>query len=141
MVLDAGTFTSGNGTEYGACPLPILEAIPILGSLFRVEYSKREPSQELVLVTARIIAPQEEEEPRPPTTRGTAKAPDACPACKACDARVKGLLAKYHEACAAGRLTEARRWAMDALAIDPACFSTPAADASKKCPGSEVLWP
>jgi general secretion pathway protein D len=34
------------------------------------------------------------------------------------------LLRRYHEACAEGRLADARKLASRALAIDPACFST-----------------
>jgi type II/III secretion system protein len=41
-----------------------------------------------------------------------------CPASKAAD-----LVKKYHEACSAGRLAEATQLAVQALAVDPACFS------------------
>jgi hypothetical protein len=37
--------------------------------------------------------------------------------------KVTQLLARYRQACAAGRLAEARRLAHRALALDPACFS------------------
>jgi hypothetical protein len=45
----------------------------------------------------------------------------ACGACQ--QARVAELLKEYEHACAAGELDSAARWAVQALAIDPACFS------------------
>lgn len=39
------------------------------------------------------------------------------------DSRVAELLAKYHTACRAGRLAEATQLAVQALALDPTCFS------------------
>ena len=48
-----------------------------------------------------------------------------CPAAKGCGKKVAPLVAKYREACAAGRLAEARELAGKALAIDPTCFSKP----------------
>jgi type II secretory pathway component GspD/PulD (secretin) len=48
-----------------------------------------------------------------------------CPAKKGGPKKVAALLAKYHEACAAGRLDEAHKLARKALAIDPACFDNP----------------
>jgi hypothetical protein len=36
---------------------------------------------------------------------------------------VAELVKEYHQACAAGRMAEARKWAAAALARDPACFS------------------
>jgi hypothetical protein len=37
--------------------------------------------------------------------------------------KVEKLVSQYHRACAAGRLAEATRFAVQALALDPACFS------------------
>jgi type II secretory pathway component GspD/PulD (secretin) len=48
-----------------------------------------------------------------------------CPATKCRQEEVAVLLAKYHEACAAGCVDEARLLAIKALALDPACFSKP----------------
>jgi type II secretory pathway component GspD/PulD (secretin) len=57
------------------------------------------------------------------TAEESAAAP--CPATKCRQEEVAVLLAKYHEACAAGRLDKARLLAAKALALDPACFSKP----------------
>jgi hypothetical protein len=39
------------------------------------------------------------------------------------DAKVSEYLSQYWQACAEGRLAEATQWGVQALALDPACFS------------------
>jgi hypothetical protein len=124
------------------------------GSCLTVMGEEQQPVQQLVLVTPQIIVRQEEEKhapatiqtvtgviPPPPADRCDGQEPASCPVCKACDAKVNSLLAKYHEACAAGRLAEAKEWASKALALDSTCFSKQPADATKARAGCEMPQP
>jgi hypothetical protein len=105
-------------------PVPVLSKLPVVGKLY--QHLRREPATVLVLVTPRVIVQQEEQPevlpmPRPLHAQkaikrtGGAEEQEAPPS-------VEELLAKYHKACAAGRLTLARKLAIRALAIDPTCF-------------------
>ncbi len=53
--------------------------------------------------------------------------------------RVQDCLERYWQACAEGRLAEATQWAVQALALDPACFSKARAASWKKSPQPAVM--
>jgi hypothetical protein len=86
------------------------------------------------LSLARAQKPRVVSRPPPAIAPCAAEEPAAtpCPATKGCGKKVAALVAKYHEACAAGRLAEARELAGKALAIDPTCFSKPSIPACGK---------
>jgi type II secretory pathway component GspD/PulD (secretin) len=107
------------------CATPVLSDIPYFFPLFKNVGCGRETECVLLMVTPRIIVQEEEEE------RATGKAPGClcppkeapCTAVKRCGcAEAAELVAKYHRACAEGRADEATRLAVQALAVDPACF-------------------
>jgi hypothetical protein len=52
------------------------------------------------------------------------------PCCTSKDGKAAALVEKYHRACAEGRTDEATRLAVQALAMDPLCFS------KKSCPAA-----
>jgi Flp pilus assembly secretin CpaC len=55
------------------------------------------------------------------------------------DQKVDALLERYLEACTQGRLSEATQWAVQALALDPACFGKARAASWKKNPQPAVM--
>jgi hypothetical protein len=52
---------------------------------------------------------------------------------------VSDYLGQYWQACAEGRFAEATQWAVQALALDPACFSKARAASWKKNPQPAVM--
>jgi hypothetical protein len=58
-------------------------------------------------VTAKVVKPDAAEE---------------CDACPKCDGKLSRLLSDYGRACNDGKVEEARRLAIECLAIDPTCF-------------------
>jgi hypothetical protein len=56
------------------------------------------------------------------------------------DQEVSDYLSQYWKACAEGRMSEAVQWAVQALALDPACF-TKAQDASWKRKAHQAVIP
>jgi hypothetical protein len=52
--------------------------------------------------------------------------------------KVSEYLTNYWQACAEGRLSEATQWAVQALALDPACFSKSRDAGGKKLPPPAV---
>jgi hypothetical protein len=125
----------------------VLSKVPYVNRLFRNVGTSKETQQVLVMVTPRIIVHQEEETKAPARTAPAV----ACPAPVASEPvltrpaaataagseaqeampharkvsrqhKLTETLTKYHEACAAGDLPLARKMALRALAIDPACF-------------------
>jgi general secretion pathway protein D len=120
--------------EYGP---PVLSKVPYVERVFKnVSYS-REAESVLLAVTPRILIEQEEE--RQAGVRPAARAKEAsdqggteeqglnvgtCPRrTEPANAQVAELLRRYHRACAEGRAREATSLAVQALALDPACFS------------------
>jgi general secretion pathway protein D len=103
------------------CGPPVLRDLPYINELFRTE-TARETEHILVMVTPRIILTQEQEEKK------TAEESEAIgPSPKTArpkEGKVGRLLEKYHQACAAGHLEEARKIAVHALKLDPTCFDT-----------------
>jgi type II secretory pathway component GspD/PulD (secretin) len=120
--------------EKGEFGPPILTKVPYVNRLFKNVRTQQETATLLVLVTPRVIC-RDEREVRPPATadgkkkavvRATFEEQERTGCCCRRDKEsgaLTGLLKKYHEACAAGQLAEAAHLAVQALAIDPACFS------------------
>lgn len=117
--------------EYGP---PVLSKVPYVNRLFKnVGYSKSVENV-LVMVTARIVAGEAKETAQASLANKMRIAePSAIAPCSATEKmadspppkwvkKMKLLLASYHQACADGRLDEARKLAQQALAIDPTCF-------------------
>ena len=103
--------------------VPVLSKLPIIGKNY--QHKRQVPETVLMLVTPRVIMPQEGEEvlpaPRPvqvkaePAPSGDAEESEGPPS-------VEDLVAKYHKLCAAGKKDAARKIALRALKIDPTCF-------------------
>jgi general secretion pathway protein D len=106
-------------SEYGP---PVLSKIPYVSRLFKTVGYSLDAENVVVMVTPRIVT-QEEEEVR---QTGCQDRPQAagCPA-ECSGGKLGTLLLQYHEACAAGRADEARKLAIECLAIDPTCFHAP----------------
>jgi hypothetical protein len=120
--------------------VPVLSKLPIIGKNY--QHKRQVPETVLVLITPRVIAPQEAEEVLPAPKPVQAKAaPKASGDGEESDLKtiervwsnewfnahtgeknVEELLAKYHKLCAAGKKDAARKVAMKALKIDPTCF-------------------
>jgi type II secretory pathway component GspD/PulD (secretin) len=106
--------------EYGP---PALSKVPYVNRLFRnVGYTKATENV-LVMVTASIVR----DETRATSHREKEIAP--CASWTPGDSRepaqakkVAKLMKQYHQACSAGQLDKARKFARQALALDPACF-------------------
>jgi hypothetical protein len=106
-VADAGTITQQLRCEFGP---PIVSQIPYLNRLFKNVGIAEEKRRVLVLVTPRVIDAEAVEIVQ---TAGSAES----------SAKATVLVARYREAAAAGRIEEAMRLALQALAADPACFA------------------
>jgi hypothetical protein len=115
---------------------PVLSKIPYLNRLFKNVGYGRESERVLMLVTPRIIVADAEEarvakatggaeeQGEPPTT--AKKCEDCCEKCpQCCQAKAADIVEKYHKACAEGHADEATKLAVQALAVDPMCFSKP----------------
>jgi type II secretory pathway component GspD/PulD (secretin) len=161
VVLSGWKQESEGRTEFGP---PVLSKIPYLNRFFKNVGYGRDTSYVLVMVTPRVIVNEEEESRMTggasPTTAPTVLAPPPCcpnpvqpccvPSCPASEqpaseallpsreATAAKLLRKYQKACSAGHLDEAEMLARQALALDPACFSKPAARAAGKSPGAPM---
>jgi type II secretory pathway component GspD/PulD (secretin) len=98
---------------------PVLTKVPYVNRLFKNVGISKETSNLLVLVTPKVIVT--EEEVQPPASRAAAEEQEACCRTKVSEP-VARLLKEYEAACAAGQLAEASRLAVQALALDPACF-------------------
>jgi hypothetical protein len=109
--------------------VPVLSELPCIGQCFKCP--SRGVETVLVMVTPRVLRAPEEEERA--TGYGNLAKVAAAPTKAAPKAygdseesentpNVDELLAKYHKACAAGKLTAARRFAIKALTLDPTCF-------------------
>ena len=104
---------------------PVLSRVPYVNRLFKNVGYGRETQMVYVLVTPRIVVP-EEEEPRQTGIRRECAEECEPPTVAAPSRQTKvlaELLAAYDEACAAGQKKEAARFARAALTIDPTCFA------------------
>jgi type II secretory pathway component GspD/PulD (secretin) len=108
---------------------PVLSKIPYINRMFKNVGYGRETEHVFILVTPRIIINEETEErvaaptiPRAEPAPGAAEESEPPVADMARQGKVARLLAKYHQACADGRLDDARKLAKQALKLDPACF-------------------
>jgi len=115
--------------------VPVLSKLPFIGKQY--QRLRQEPETVLVLVTPRVHSPEGSEPESLPTPRFVE--PEALPMPRAVGEKnvvnqvgytgagqaprgVNELLAKYHAACAAGKLESARKIAVKALKLDPTCF-------------------
>jgi hypothetical protein len=87
--------------------LPMVADVPVLAELFTREKQETKTNHLLVLVTAKVVKPDAAED---------------CDVCLRCDGKLSRLLADYGRACKDGKVEEARRLAIECLAIDPTCF-------------------
>ncbi len=113
--------------EYGP---PVLSKVPYVSRMFKNVGYGRENQLLYVLVTPRVIVPEEEER-RQTTAAGLTRAEESeLPRAAKTEARparstkaLAELLMAYDEACAAGQTREAARLAQAALTLDPTCFA------------------
>jgi len=136
------------------CEIPnqepsVLSKIPYVNRLFNNVGYGSETEHVLVMVTPRIIVNQEEEvaqthpraaEHSSPVVPAVYEQLEQIPCCAAaggdaCATPVSGKVAKllkeYQHACSEGRYAAATQLAVQALAIDPACFSKTSARGKK----------
>jgi type II secretory pathway component GspD/PulD (secretin) len=103
---------------------PVLSDIPYLNRLFKTVGSSPRRECVLLTVTPRIVVPEEDDE-KVTVCREQAPAdavePCAAPPCSK-HQQAAELVAKYNQACPDGRTAEAVQLAVQALALDPACF-------------------
>jgi Bacterial type II and III secretion system protein len=113
--------------------VPVLSSIPYVGDLFRCVGTVREPRHVLVLVTPRVVVPEEAEEKVEPTQTDAkpqvvplADQPWEAPVAPEASSRQAKVLADilraYDAACEEGRGDEAEKLACAALVLDPTCF-------------------
>jgi type II secretory pathway component GspD/PulD (secretin) len=88
---------------------PMLSDIPHLNELFRNVGRQSETNHLLVLVSSHIVSPD--------------IVAVECVECAKADQRLAKLLAQYGAACKQGKVEDARRLAIECLAIDPMCFA------------------
>jgi Bacterial type II and III secretion system protein len=88
--------------------LPFAVDVPVLQALFTRDKTEATTNHLLVVVTAHVVKPE-----------GCCSDCDACPKC---DTKLAKLLGDYSQACKAGKVEDARRLAIECLAIDPTCF-------------------
>jgi len=145
---DGGTVVMGNWKTLrevrregpDECPA-VLSKIPYINRMFKNVGYSREAERVLVMVTPRIIVNREEEVAQvppkaanhpSPVTRAVYQEPEHIPyfappsedtSTTPVSGKVAKLLKEYQQACFQGRYSAATQLAVQALAIDPACFS------------------
>lgn len=87
---------------------PALADVPCLADLFARDRKVTSTNHLLVMVTARVLAPDVVQA--------------GCEECAKADPKLAKLLDQYGAACKGGKVEEARRLAIECLAIDPTCF-------------------
>src|SRR5262249_32132804 len=87
---------------------PTLRDVPVLADLVARDKKVTRTNHLVALVTTHVIRAECEVE--------------QCAACCKADGKLAKLLADYKRACAEGRVDDARRMAIECLAIDPTCF-------------------
>ena len=87
--------------------LPTLSDVPVLADLFAKDKKTTTTNHLLVVATAHVIRPDSDVEP-----------------CAACcpEGKLAKLMADYKRACREGKTDDARRLAIECLAIDATCF-------------------
>jgi general secretion pathway protein D len=106
--------------EEAPAPVPVLSDLPGVGAWLRKSGTRPESDHVLLMVTPRIVVPEE------PELRCIGYQPPDRPEPRAVAGpkpELAELLQRYEAACAAGRTDEAAAVAVRALAVDPACFS------------------
>ena len=121
---DGGTvlLTAGRVMSEGKHELapPVISRIPYLNRLFKNVGYSNEPMQVMLLVTPRIFVASEDET-RSVLAHQVSNFRGANPS-ESLNEPLPVLLAKYRQACAENRLTDAQALAAKALLLDPACF-------------------
>ena len=90
-------------------PLPMLSDVPHLAELFHNTRKQSKTNHLLVLVTSRIVSPD--------------VIAAECVECAKSNPKLAKLLGEYGNACRNGKVEDARRLAIECLAIDPMCFA------------------
>jgi type II secretory pathway component GspD/PulD (secretin) len=90
-------------------PLPFAADVPVLQAMFARDKTETSTNHLLVVVTTHVVRPDD----------GCC---EPCGACAKCDGKLAKLLGEYGRACQAGKADDARRLAIECLAIDPTCF-------------------
>jgi len=88
--------------------LPTLSDVPVLADLFARDKKVARTNHLIALVTTHVVRADCEVE--------------QCAGCCKADGKLTKMLADYQRACAEGRVDDARRMAIECLAIDPTCF-------------------
>jgi polysaccharide export outer membrane protein len=113
----------------------VVSRIPYVNRLFKNVGYSRETEHVILMVTPRvIIEAAEEAAPAPKPIATAVKKAKPVADTRAADkgeTKVASLVKQYQEACAAGEMDKATKLAVQALAIDPACFSKVKADAKR----------
>jgi hypothetical protein len=120
---------------------------PVLRQLFKNVGKFKQTERVLMLVTPRIIVADakearavtaaggfEEQEEPPSTAKKCEGCCEKCPQC--CQSKAAGIVEKYYKARAEGHADEATKLAVQALAIDPMCFSKQGHAKCAECPKS-----
>ncbi|MCS6852107.1 MAG: type II and III secretion system protein [Gemmataceae bacterium] len=115
--------------------VPLLSSLPWVGHWFTTEYCDVETHCVLLTVTPRIVeGPASPAVPHrairvldaaspSPSASSSAVVPAQFGPVDERPQQVRSLLRQYHEACREGRLDDARRLALEAIRLDPTCFS------------------
>ena len=101
-------------------PLPVISRIPYLNRLFKNVGTGAESKRVMLLITPRIFIASEDET-RSVLAHQVSNLRGANPS-EGVVEPLPVLLAKYRQACAENRLTDAQALAAKALLLDPACF-------------------
>ena len=112
VIPDGGSalFYGGSGTVEETIKerLPTLSDVPVLASVFARDKKVTNTNHLLVVLTAHVVRPDSD----------VKQCAECCPA----DGKLSKLLSDYKQACGLGKVEEARRLAIECLAIDPTCF-------------------
>src|SRR5262245_369195 len=88
--------------------LPTLSDVPVLADLFAKDKKTTTTNHLLVVMTAHVVRPE--------------SGVEQCAACCSAEGKLARLMAEYKRACREGKSDEARRLAIECLALDATCF-------------------
>jgi type II/III secretion system protein len=89
-------------------PFAFAADVPVLTALFTHDKTETSTNHLLVVLTTHVVRPD--------------ACCEECEACSKCDGKLAKLLGEYGRACQEGKVEDARRLAIECLAIDPMCF-------------------
>ncbi len=137
VLADGRTALFDLGRRPNTCPTKteeLLKTVPFIGQMVSFRGLRGE-SRVMVMVTPRIIADHESSEVAKHVTVAagdeeesmccTGEQHEVAVKVPAKQTKLQNLLHSYHKACVEGRNAAATRYAVEALAIDPTCFSHP----------------